>query len=412
MTGTRESLGAMISDLAGTGAVRRRILQTIFPLLLTLPQRNNFKQLARWGKRNEGTIHNWYQKELRLETFNRSLIDKYGSGDCFVIFDPSYLPKSGKQTPCLGRFWSGQAGAVKRGLELGSFAVGDLGHHTAFHLSASLTPSAKELEKQGKTLMGHYVDLVGQQREQIRHFANLLVCDGYFGVLTFVEPIVQMGICLISCLRSNAALYYTPLSRLNPDGSKKQGRPRKKDGKVDWSNLDEQRLPVVLSDAEKIVRTGLVYAKCLKRCIRLVAVDYLREDGSFFTRKLYFCTDSDQDALWILERYQCRFQIEFLFRDAKQFTGLTQCQSTNQTKIENHVNLALSAVSMAKAAHWLPLDKEQRGPFSMTELKNYYYNLALVERFSIALGLNPTETKNNPKIKELLFSSSYAALAA
>ncbi|MBK8924080.1 MAG: transposase [Saprospirales bacterium] len=169
---------------------------------------------------------------------------------------------------------------------------------------------------------------------------------------------------------------------------------------------------MVLSDAEKIVRTGLVYAKCPKRCIRLVAVDYLREDGSSFTRKLYFCTDSEQDALWILERYQCRFQIEFLFRDAKQFTGLTQCQSTNQAKIENHVNLALSAVSMAKAAHWLPLDKEQRGLFSMTELKNYYYNLALVERFSIALGLNPTETKNNPKIKELLFSSSYAALAA
>lgn len=52
--------------------------------------------------------------------------------------------------------------------------------------------------------------------------------------------------------------------------------------------MDEQRLPVILSDAEKIVRTGLVYAKCLKRCIWLVVVDYLREDGSFFTRKLYF----------------------------------------------------------------------------------------------------------------------------
>ncbi|MCB9305940.1 MAG: hypothetical protein H6565_05045 [Lewinellaceae bacterium] len=113
-----------------------------------------------------------------------------------------------------------------------------------------------------------------------------------------------------------------------------------------------------------------------------------------------------------MEHYQCRFQIEFLFRDAKQFTGLTHCQSTNQTKIENHVNLALSAVSVAKAAHWLPLPKDQRGPFSMAELKNYYYNLALVERFSVALGLNPTETKNNPKIKELLFSSSYAAIAA
>lgn len=29
MTGTRESLGAMIGDLAGIAAVRRRILQTL-----------------------------------------------------------------------------------------------------------------------------------------------------------------------------------------------------------------------------------------------------------------------------------------------------------------------------------------------------------------------------------------------
>ena len=126
----------------------------------------------------------------------------------------------------------------------------------------------------------------------------------------------------------------------------------------------------------------------------------------FFTgqlRKVYFCD---------LERYALRFQIEFIFRDAKQFTGLTHRQSTNKTKLENHFNLALSAVSVAKAAHWLPIPKEQRGPFSMAELKTYYHNLYLVERFSIALNLNPTEIKNNPKIKERLFSDSYTQLAA
>ena len=69
-------------------------------------------------------------------------------------------------------------------------------------------------------------------------------------------------------------------------------------------------------------------------------------------------------------------------------------------------------VSVAKATHWLPLEKEQRGPFSMAELKTYYHNLALIERFSIALNLNPTEIKNNPKIKELLFSTFYAEMAA
>jgi hypothetical protein len=48
----------------------------------------------------------------------------------------------------------------------------------------------------------------------------------------------------------------------------------------------------------------------------------------------------------------------------------------------------------------------------MAELKTYYHNLELVERFSIALNLNPTEIKINPKIKERLFSDSYTQLAA
>lgn len=42
----------------------------------------------------------------------------------------------------------------------------------------------------------------------------------------------------------------------------------------------------------------------------------------------------------------------------------------------------------------------------------YYHNLEMVERFSIALNLNPTLVKNNPKIIELLFSTSYEHIAA
>jgi hypothetical protein len=67
---------------------------------------------------------------------------------------------------------------------------------------------------------------------------------------------------------------------------------------------------------------------------------------------------------------------------------------------------------VAKAAHWLPIEKEQRGPFSMTGLKKSYHNRALAERFSIALNLNPSEIKNKPKIRELLFSTSCVPLAA
>ena len=401
----------MIGDLSVTGAIRRRIIGSVLPLMLMLPRRVNFKQMAIWGGRNEGTYHNWFGKDLCLDGFNRSLIDGHGTGDCFVIFDPSFLPKSGKKSPGLGRFWSGQAGAVKRGMEVGCFAVGDLGHRSAFHLDAKLTPTAAELRKAGKTLMQHYVSQVEVQAAHIRHFGNCLAADGYFGVGTFVEPVAAMGICLISCLKSNAALFYAPPPQVAGE-KRKKGRPKKKDGKVDWASPDEGRLPVAYEDGEKRVRTGLVHVKCLKRTVRLVAVDYLKEDGTLFTRKLYFCTDPERTFEWVLERYHGRYWIEFNFRDSKQFTGLAHCQSTDPTKLENHVNLSLTAVSAAKAAHWLPLPKEERGPFSMAELKNYYYNLAMVERFSEALGLNPTEIKNNPKIKELLFATDYVALAA
>ena len=410
MTGTRDSLSAMIGDLVETGAVRRRILQTLFPLLLTLPRRNNFTQQSKWCEWCETTLHNWQKRGLGLAEFNCKLIERHGSGEHMVIFDPSYLPKSGKRTPGLGRYWSGQAGAVKRGIEVGSFAIGDLGHHTAFHLAAELTPSASELKKKEVSLMGHYVGLVSKHRAEIARFGDVLVCDAYFGVSTYVEGVVQMGITLISCLKANAALYYP--APLVEQGAKKRGRPRKKGDKVNWGALDEAQLPLVHADAEKRVRAAQVWVKCLGRTVKLVAVEYLRQDGTMMTRKLHFCTDPEREWQWILERYGLRFQIEFVFRDAKQFLGLAHCQSTDKAKIENHVNLALSAVSVAKAAHYLPLTKEERGAFSMAELKTYYHNLALVERFSIALGIDPTATKNNPKIKQLLFSTSYTAMAA
>lgn len=410
MTGTRDSLGAIIGELAGTSVVRRRILQTLFPLLLTMPWRLNFKQMARWSGRNEGTIHNWFGANLELIDFQRSLIDKFGSGDYCVFFDPSYISKSGKHSPGLSHFWSGQAGAVKRGQEIGAFAVGDLNHHTAFHLSASLSPSSVTLKEQGRTLMEHYVSLVKDRKADILHFGGFLAVDGYFGVSTFVKPVTALGIEVISCLKSNTALYYP--APLVTAGKKRQGRPRVKGDKIRWADLDEEQLPLICQDADKKVRTGAVWVKCLKRIVMLVSVEYLRADGSVQSHKLYFCTDTEKDWAWILERYALRFQIEFIFRDAKQFTGLTHCQSTNKTKLENHFNLALGAVSVAKAAHWLPMDREQRGPFSMVELKTYYHNLMLVERFSIALNLNPTETKNNPKIKELLFSNTYVQMAA
>ena len=64
----------------------------------------------------------------------------------------------------------------------------------------------------------------------------------------------------------------------------------------------------------------------------------------------------------------------FLFRDAKQYTGLMHCQSINLTKINNHLNISLISISIAKATHW---DKNPKTPFSMADIKEYYHNLRM-----------------------------------
>jgi hypothetical protein len=257
--------------------------------------------------------------------------------------------------------------------------------------------------------MSHYVDLVLKQSDKILHFGGILACDGYFGVSTFVNPVMKLGMTVISCFKNNAVIHYPPKVVL---GKRRQGRPAVKGDRIQWNAVDDAQLPVVSEDKEKRIRSAKVWVKCLGQIVKLVAVEYLKEDGSLQTRKLYFCTDIDKSWEWILERYGIRFQIEFLFRDAKQFLGITHCQSTDLTKIENHVNLSLTALSVAKATHWLPIPKEERGAFSVAELKMYYHNLAMVERFSCALGLDPNHTKNNPEIIKILFSTCYAKWVA
>jgi len=149
-----------------------------------------------------------------------------------------------------------------------------------------LTPSAEELKKNDQNLISHYVSLVKKNKTEIDHFGSYLVCDGYFGVSTFVNPVSEMGINLISCLKTNAAIYYLPEAKKQGQ----RGRPAIKGMKINWMEVDNDKLPLVHEDEEKRVRSSEVWVKCLRRRVLLVAVEYMRENGTILCRKLYFCT--------------------------------------------------------------------------------------------------------------------------
>lgn len=133
-------------------------------------------------------------------------------------------------------------------------------------------------------------------------------------------------------------------------------------------------------------------------------VQYLDQDSpKIKATKIYFSTDVSLSAWYIVKYYKLRFQIEFIYRDANQFTGLEHCQARSEEKLYFHFNASLSAVSIAKSAHWLALPKEERASFSMADVKTLYHNQLLLERFFDVFDIDPDKHINNPKLQELYY---------
>ena len=128
-----------------------------------------------------------------------------------------------------------------------------------------------------------------------------------------------------------------------------------------------------------------------------------------WSHKLYFCTDLMLEPMLILKYYQTRFQIEFIYRDGKQFCGLDNCQARSENKLHFHYNTALTTVNLAKFNYWINIKKEERPPFSMATIKTLHYNKLLLERFLNVFAILPNLRKNKVKLAELI---RYGAIAA
>jgi Transposase DDE domain len=113
-----------------------------------------------------------------------------------------------------------------------------------------------------------------------------------------------------------------------------------------------------------------------------------------------FSTDVGLKALTLYRYYKARFQIEFLFRDAKQFTGLSDCQARSQAKLDFHFNASLSAVTLAKLEA-----RQQNGncdqAFSMASLKRRAFNQHLIDRICEYLANGHSLEKSSPDYETL-----------
>jgi IS4 transposase len=155
------------------------------------------------------------------------------------------------------------------------------------------------------------------------------------------------------------------------------------------------------------VYTQVVFSKQLRRTIKVVMLRSVQGDKD--SRVLLYSTDSSLDAMRLIQYYKARFQIEFLFRDAKQHTGLTHCQSRRKEAIHTHLNASLVALNLLKLEDQQIKKATGATVISIASWKRKKFNQHLMERLFQELGLSLKSQKVAQVYDQM---SDYGAIAA
>jgi putative transposase len=171
-----------------------------------------------------------------------------------------------------------------------------------------------------------------------------LLLDGHFGNNNALVMVRTSGLHLVSKLRCDAKLYLPYVGPYSGRG------PHRKYG----SRLNYQALPVEQCKATTVdagIQTAIYQLTLLHKefCQALNVVIIVKTNQATGARAHVCLFSSDLDLAYdhLIDYYRLRFQIEFNFRDAKQFWGLEDFMNIKQTAVTNAANLSLFMVNVA-----------------------------------------------------------------
>jgi hypothetical protein len=171
-----------------------------------------------------------------------------------------------------------------------------------------------------------------------------LLLDGHFGNSGAVQMAQQCGLQLISKLRADAALY-------EPYDGPYQGRgPRRKYGaKLTAASLPAKYLQQ--TTVEGPIETRIYQAELLHKefaqPVNVVFIAKVNRTTQKCAHVILFSSDLTLAYEKLIDYYRLRFQIEFTFRDAKQYWGLENFMTVTATGVTNAANLSLFMVNLS-----------------------------------------------------------------
>ncbi len=366
--------------------------------------------ISRWTEQGGSyrTIQRFYHSELPWKAihwlFFRLKLLKL-EDEHILAGDEVVASKAGKETYGLDRFFSGIQQRVISGLSFFTFSLVNVCEEHSYPLqitqivksaeekAASKTKAeakkaakkttekrkpgrpkgSKNKVKQAVVLNPELLRIQTALKNLLETIGTILslqyvVLDGHFGNYPSAFIVTEIGLHLISKLRSDAALY--PAFEGQYSG---KGRPAKYGRKLDVRNLEDAKY-LKATSTEKNVRTrvyqGEFHNKEFAFALNVVIILKTNLLTQAQAHVMLFSTDLAQDYDKIIKFYSLRFQIEFNFRDAKQYWGLEDFMNIKENAVTNAANLSLFMVNFSYAL--LQPFREHNPEYSVLDLKSHY----------------------------------------
>ena len=368
-------LACLSQSVDGT-SVRR--LGRIVEALLAMPGRVTLLGLSRWTERGGSyrTGQRFFNTTLAWGQIHWLIIRHHLMEAEEVLLlgaDEVIVTKAGKHTYGLDRFFASLYGKTVPGLCFLSLSLISVKRRCAYPLRlepvlkakvseppAAVKPHAKGQRGRPKGsrnrnrrdvtlspylgfvpgLIRQVLALIGRELQVV-----YLVFDGAFGHNDALQMVRQTGLHLLSKLRHDAALYF-PYEGLYAG----RGPRRKYGAKLDYRQIPERYRQA--SSRDNHIQTTIyqmpMWHKRFADRLNIVVVVKTNLRTGASAHVVLFSSDPTLSSERLIDYYRLRFQIEFTFRDAKQYWGLEDFMVVNSTPVYNSANLAMLMVNLSQ----------------------------------------------------------------
>jgi putative transposase len=377
-----------------------RQLNCIIPALLAMTGRVTMLGLSRWTEKGGSyrTIQRFFNTTIRWASVNWFFIRHHlldPSDTILIAGDESVVTKSGKKTYGLDRFFSSLYGKPVPGLSFFSLSLISVKERVSYPvmmeqvLKEEEKPKKKKLGRKQSRKRGRPKGSKNKNRREVelkpylRHIQTMLnklltlmgvdlkviycVMDGAFGNNNALQMVRQCSLHLISKLRYDAALYFPYEGEQN-----KRGANKKYGDKLNYNHIPDKYLQEtsLVDGIQTNIYQMTMWHKLFPDLLNVVIIVKTNLKTQTRAHVVLFSSDLDLAYDKLIDYYRLRFQIEFNFRDAKQFWGLEDFMNVNQTPVYNAANLAMFMVNVSQTL--IRYFRPTCPAFSVNDLKAHF----------------------------------------